>query len=379
MKKKIVAISLIAAMAFTLTACSSGKGKTEQEAKTDESGIQSDYKIEDCVTLGDYSGLEISLPGDYEVTTKQVNEYALSNAKQSAKPSYKDTDKKTVEEGDTVNIDYEGTKDGVAFAGGTAQGQYLTIGSHDFIDGFEDGLIGKKVGKTVKLDLTFPENYGNKDLAGADVVFTVKINKIVKEDNSVKFKLTDEFAKENLSCDSVKEYKKQIREYLETQNDSQKQSDTRQAVINKLKEICTVKEPEGILDERVSDYEKRFEKQNCKDTTLEAYLSDNYDGKTVDEFRSEVSAELKDTLQTELILEAIVKKEGLKLDEDAFKDYVKQQVSSYGYENDEAFYNAYHSDAKEGEKYVRKVYVCNQALDKVVEDAKVETSSSEKS
>lgn len=379
MKKKIVAISLAAAMAFTLTACSSGKEKTGQDAKTDESGIQSDYKIEDYVTLGDYSGLEISLPGNYEVTTKQVNEYALSNAKQSAKPSYKDTDKKTVEEGDTVNIDYEGTKDEVAFAGGTAQGQYLTIGSHDFIDGFEDGLIGKKVGKTVKLDLTFPENYGNKDLAGADVVFTVKINKIVKEDKSVKFKLTDEFAKENLSCDSVKEYKKQIREYLETQNDSQKQSDTRQAVINKLKEICTVKEPEGVLDERLSDYEKRFEKQNCKDTTLEAYLSDNYDGKTVDEFRSEVSAELKDTLQTELILEAIVKKEGLKLDEDAFKDYVKQQVSSYGYENDEAFYNAYHSDVKEGEKYVRKVYVCNQALDKVVEDAKVETGSSEKS
>lgn len=379
MKKKLFILLLTAAMASTSAACSNSKEKTGQEAKTDESGIQSDYEIEDYVTLGDYSGLEVSLPGDYEVTKKQVDEYALSNAEQSAEPAYKDTNKKTVEEGDTVNIDYEGTKDGVAFTGGTAQGQYLTIGSHRFIDGFEEGLVGKKVGKTVKLDLTFPENYGNEDLAGEAVVFTVKINKIVKEDKSVKFKLTDEFAKENLGCDSVKEYKEQVKEYLESQNDSQKQSDTRQDVIQQLKEICTVKEPEGILDERVSDYVKRFEKQNCADTTLEDYLADNYDGKTVDEFRSEVSAELKDTLQTELILEAIAKKEGLKLDEDAFEEYVKQQLTSYGYESEEAFYNAYHSDVDEGEKYARKIYVCNQALDKVVEDAKVETGSSEKS
>lgn len=379
MKKKLFIVLLAAAMASTSAACSNSKEKTDQEAKTDESGIQSDYKIEDYVTLGDYSGLKVSLPGDYEVTKEQVEEYALSNAEQSAQPSYKDTDKKTVEEGDTVNIDYEGKKDGVAFTGGTAQGQYLTIGSHRFIDGFEEGLVGKKVGKTVKLDLTFPENYGNEDLAGEAVVFTVRINKIVKEDKSAKFKLTDEFAKENLGCDSVKEYKEQVREYLETQNDSQKQSDMRQEVIQKLKEVCTVKEPEGILDERVSDYEKRFEKQNCADTTLKDYLADNYDGKTVDEFRSEVSAELKDTLQTELILEAIAKKEGLKLDEDAFEEYVKQQLTSYGYESEEAFYNAYHSDADEGEKYARKIYVCNQALDKVVEDAKVETGSSEKS
>lgn len=379
MKKKLFMLLLAASMASTVSACNNGKEKTGQEAKADENGIQSDYDIEELVKLGDYSALTVSLTGNYEVTKDQVDEYALNNAKQSAKPVYKDTDKKTVEDGDTVNIDYEGKKDGVAFQGGTAQGQYLTIGSDDFIDGFEDGLIGKKVGQTVELDLKFPEQYQNKDLAGAAVVFTVKINKIVKEDKSVKFKLTDEFAKENLECDTVKEYKEQVRQYLETQNDSMKQSDTRQAVINKLKEICTVKEPEGILDERVSDYIKRFEKQYCQDTKIEDYLKDNYNGKTIDEFRSEVSADLKDTLQTELILEAIVKKEGLTLDEDAFQDYVKQQMSSYGYKDEEAFYNIYHMDAKEGEEYARKIYICNQALDQVVKNAKVETASSEKS
>lgn len=379
MKKKLFMLLLAAAMASTVSACDNGKEKTGQEANADESGIQSDYNIEELVKLGDYSALTVSLTSSYEVTKDQVDEYALNNAKQSAKPVYKDTDKKIVEDGDTVNIDYEGKKDGVAFNGGTAQGHYLKIGSDDFIDGFEDGLIGKKVGKTVKLNLTFPEQYQNKDLAGAAVVFTVKINKIVEEDTSVKFKLTDEFAKENLGCDTVKEYKEQVKQYLETQNDSMKQSDTRQAVINKLKEICTVTEPEGVLEERVSDYVKRFENQYCQDTTIEDYLKDNYNGKTLDEFRSEVSAELKDTLQTELILEAIVKKEGITLDEDAFKDYVNQQMSSYGYEDEEAYYKIYNIDAKAGEEYARKVYVCNQVLDQVVENAKVETASSEKS
>jgi len=379
MKKKICISLLAVTMAFSLSACSSGKEKTGQETKAGESGIQSDYEVEDYVKLGDYTGLKVSLPANYEVTDEQVDEYAQANAKQYFKPVYKDTDKKVVEEGDTVNIDYEGKKDGVAFNGGTAQGHNLTIGSNDFIDGFEEGLVGKKVGKTVKLELTFPAQYGNKDLAGQDVVFTVKINKIVKEDTSVKFKLTDEFAKENLSCDSVKEYKKRVREQLEAQNESQKQSDIRQAVINKLKEVCTVKEPDGELDGRVSDYVKRFETQNCKDTTLEDYLKDNYNGKTVDEFKSEVSADLKDSLHTELILEAIVKKEGMKFDEDAYSEYVKQQMSSYGYEDEDAYYSIYNSDAKEGKEFARKIYICNQALDQVVEDAKVEAASSEKS
>ncbi len=380
MKKKLIMLLFAVVMASTTCACSSKKEKEKtQQGSADKSGIQSDYKIDDYVTLGEYSGLTVTLAGSYEVTKDQVEEYALYNAKQQAKPVYKDTDKKVVEEGDTVNIDYEGKKDGVAFNGGTAQGHYLTIGSNDFIDGFEDGLIGKKVGETVDLNLTFPTQYPNKDLAGADVVFTVKINKIAKEDTSVKFKLTDEFAKENLSCDSVKEYKKQIKDQLELQNENQKQSDIRQAVINKLKEICTVKEPNGVLDERVTDYVKRFEAQNCKETTLEDYLKDNYNGKTVEEFRSESSAELKDSLHTELILEAIVKKEGMSLDEDAFKEYVNQQMSSYGYQDEDAFYNVYNSDAKEGEKFARKIYICNKALDKVVEDAKVETGSEKKS
>ena len=93
-------------------------------------------------------------------------------------------EKSVVESGDTVNIDFEGKKDGVAFDGGTSQGYNLTIGSGSFIDGFEDGLIGVNVGDTVDLNLTFPEGYQNADLAGQDVVFTVTVNFICASNSS---------------------------------------------------------------------------------------------------------------------------------------------------------------------------------------------------
>ena len=154
----------------------------KQDAKEETSKAdQVSYDIKKSVTLGDYIGLKVSLPNEYKVTKEQVEDYALSMAQYNAQPVYKDTNKKTVEEGDIVNIDYEGKKDGEAFEGGTASGYHLEIGSDNFIDGFEDGLIGAKVGQTLDLNLTFPENYPSTDLAGAAVVFTVKVNKIVKE------------------------------------------------------------------------------------------------------------------------------------------------------------------------------------------------------
>ena len=167
MKKKIMMILLAAVMTVSAGAC--GKEKQEKpesgstDTQTDDKGgkdadAESDggegaakadqvsYEADQCVTLGDYSALEISLPNEYKVTKAQIDDYALSMAQYNAKPVYKDTKKKTVEDGDTVNIDYEGKKDGVAFPNGTDEDFNLTIGSNSFIDGFEEGLIGKKVG-----------------------------------------------------------------------------------------------------------------------------------------------------------------------------------------------------------------------------------------
>lgn len=386
MKRKIIMILLAAVMTMSAAACgdekqesgSSSQSQTDDEGE-DQGGGEAEaaadkisYDIGKCVTLGDYSNLKISLENTYKVTKKDVEEYALNAAQSNAQPVYRDTDKKKVEEGDTVNIDYEGKKDGVAFDGGTAQGYNLTIGSDQFIDGFEDGLIGVKVGKTVDLNLTFPEGYPSEDLAGADVVFTVKVNKIVEEDPDAKFELNDEYVQQNTNFKTVEEYKENVKSYLKSRNESDKERDTRQAVIDKLLEICEVTMPEDLLDARVSDYIVQFTNNNCSEgQSLADFLTDNYNGMSEDDFRADIKNEMQVNLETELILEAIVEKEKLELDEEAFQEFVKEQMSSYGYETEEDFYKANGVNAKSGEAYERKVYVCNRALDMVVENASV--------
>ena len=194
-KKKFMVIALSALMAVSVIGCG-----TKSEDQASESTAQSEQKTYDVakyVTLPAYKNMDVTVSGTYEVTEDDVRDYV--NNMCSYYPEYEDTDKTVVENGDCVDIDYEGKKDGVAFDGGTAQGYVLEIGSGTFIDGFEDGLIGVKVGETVDLNLTFPENYQSKELAGADVVFTVTVNKIVKKTETSYEDLTDEYVASNLN------------------------------------------------------------------------------------------------------------------------------------------------------------------------------------
>ncbi len=385
MNKKIMIVLLSAVMAVSAAACGNGKGgkgsaggsgQESTENKTKDSAAASDvsYDLEKDVKLGKYMGLKVGLPNTYKVTKKQIEEYAENVGQYYAKPTYKDTDKKTVEDGDTVNIDYEGKKDGVAFDGGTAADQYLTIGSNSFIDGFEDGLIGKKVGETVDLNLTFPEDYQSEEMAGADVVFTVTIHKIVKEDKSKKFELTDSFVQENFQCENVSEFKKQVKENLETMNENTKTSDTRRAVLEQLQKVCEATVPQELLDARVDSYIEVFTKTNVTEegATLEDYLKEKRDGMTQEDFRKEVVTEMESSLKTEMILEAIAKKEGIEIDEEAFKNYVQQQMTTNGCEKEEDFYKLNGTDAESGEAYTRKIFLGMNALNVIVDNAEIE-------
>ena len=387
MKKKMMMVLLAAVLSVSAGACGKEKQNDNQAGtQTDDKRTEAldneedatakadqvSYDVKKCVTLGKYSGLQVSLPNDYKVTKEQVDDYALGMAQYNAQPVYKDTDKKKVEEGDTVNIDYEGKKDGVAFEGGTASGYNLTIGSNSFIDGFEEGLVGVKVGQTVDLDLSFPENYPSADLAGAAVVFTVKVNKIVVEDPDAKFELNDEFVRQNYDCETVEEYKEKVKSYLKEENKTNKEKDTRQEVINILLENSKVTIPDELMEARLEDSILIFTNRNCTDgTTLKDFLTTNYNGMTEEDFRSDIANEVKTNLQTELILEAIAQEEGVKLEEEAFQDYVQQQMEANGYASAEDFYKANGVTAKSGETYERKVFVCNRALDLVIENAEV--------
>ena len=154
---------------------------TETAESVDLSALETitlkDINLEDYLTLGEYKGVTAEVTG-IEITDEDV-ENELANV-YAQDPMLVDVTDRAVENGDTVNIDYVGKYADTleAFDGGTAEGASLTIGSHSYIDGFEDGLIGAKIGETVDLNLTFPENYGATDLAGKDVIFTVTVNGI---------------------------------------------------------------------------------------------------------------------------------------------------------------------------------------------------------
>lgn len=205
---RILAVAVLSALIFTLCAC--GDEATENTDNKGEKTVLVNYgtliygstDLSEYVTLGNYKDLSVDTSSEeYKsaytgIVQKDINSNNIVNK----------TVKGKVKDGDTVNIDYEGKRDGVAFQGGTAKGYDLKIGSGTFIPGFESGLIGVNIGDTVDLNLKFPENYGKSDLAGAAVVFTVKVN-YVKNDGEVK--MEDHYSE--LGFTSFEEYEQNTR------------------------------------------------------------------------------------------------------------------------------------------------------------------------
>ena len=243
MKKRFAALLLAAAAVVSLAGC----GQTKSLA------YLKNIKASDYVELSDdYSHVTVEVPAETEVTDEMVEN--TINYKLSSSAAYQEvTDHDTVKKGDTVNIDYTGTKDGKEFSGGSAKDYDLTIGSGSFIDGFEDGLIGHKKGENVTLNLTFPKDYSNTDLAGQDVVFKVTINKIEK---LVTPELTDEWvAEQNIDgVSTVDEFRDYTKKQMQSYYDDSHKSDIQEAIVKKLLKSCTfVKDPPAEMVQRYYD------------------------------------------------------------------------------------------------------------------------------
>lgn len=322
-----------------------------------------DYKVEKYVKLNDYMNMTVELTNDYSVSDEDIQNYI--EYLMSQYPAYEVSDKKTVESGDVVNIDYVGKVDGEEFSGGSATGQHLTIGSGSFIDGFEDGLIGKKVGETVDLNLKFPDTYSNNpDLAGKDVVFTVTINSIDTKKEMTYDDLTDEYVSENFAgsgITTVDGLKTTVSSSLEQQNYSSKMQEIQSAVLSKLLEECEVTLPDGLLDQRVSEYKDRVNKA----VEESGKTFDEYMNMSEEDFDKQVPDYIQESLKQELILEAIVKDQKISISQKKFEAFVDSYVSQYGMKDRNAMYEEYG-----GEDYVRLSYAENQALSKVMDSVK---------
>lgn len=387
MKKKLVALLLSAVMVLSVAGCGSGEGDavdgTETvettEASTSEPSASGAFDLTagEYVTLCDYENIDVTISDDYEMSDEALETY-ITSWMEYAGPFYKEvTDRTVIEEGDIVNLDYVGKLDGVAFDGGSAENQYIDVYNNTsadggaYIDGFTDGIKGASVGDVVDCDVTFPESYGNADLAGKAVVFTFTINSI--QETMTWDDFDDAYVSENFGVESVEELRTQLQSGLSDHMDYYKWYDISTQVQSYLTDNCTVEIPEDYLAARVADYKKQFIEYYCggDESQLEQIVS-TYFGNTVEEMEESWKEDQESSIKLELILSAIADEMGLEFDAEEYESYVESMVSGNGYESAEAMYELYgYGDAAYGEKYFKNIYVCNLALEQLVNNAQV--------
>ena len=250
------------------------------------------------VTLGEYKGVEVKREHTL-VTEDEVNaEIEKERNKQAAEVS---VDNRAVAEGDTVNLDYSGSVDGVKFAGGTAEAQTLKIGSHTFIPGFEEQMVGMNIGEEKDLEVTFPEEYHAKELAGKKAVFHVKVNSITETQLPA---LDDDFAKDISEFDTLDAYKADVRAKLEAQAAERDNNAFTNAVIEKVMANATVEIPDAMverqIDSMVRNFEARLAQQGLK---LADFIK--YTGQDEKSFRNQYREQAEKSVRANLVLEAV--------------------------------------------------------------------------
>lgn len=340
-----------ACMSLMLVACSGKKAADSSENK--------DYA--DYVTLGSYKGMELT-EKTVKVTDQdlqdKINEILSQNS------TAKEIKKGKVKEGDTVNIDFKGTKDGVAFDGGTATGQSLTIGSNTYIEGFEDGLIGVKVGDTVDLNLTFPENYGNEDLNGQDVVFEVKVNYI--EGKKVTPKWNDNFVQGISDYNTTKDYEQELKEELNKDAEESVKYDLEYQILDNLVndskyESLPEKDVNSYTDSMKKYYKDYAEKNNMEYKDL---LSNTFQ-MSEDEFNAQVQSTAENAIKQKVAVYAVAEKEKLKPEGDELEKKELAIAQQYGYDKLEDFATAY------GDDYAEQLVIRQVVIDYIKENAKI--------
>ena len=342
MKKYLIIATLLLACMFTATACGTEKGTPGETIFTPTPTAAADntqsqvlaelYPIKEIVTIGQYKEIEVT-PLDLTVTDAEVELELLLSLKEYVT----DTDRKEVQKYDLANIDFEGKKDGVAFSGGTAEGYDLFIGSDNFIPGFEDGLIGVAVGETVDLPLTFPETYGNAELAGQDVVFTVTVNSIKELPE-----ITDAFISEKTEFDTVDAYKEDIRATLQSSYDatidSQFETDVMAAIVaGATFHMDLSQEINAYAANMKSMYESYA---SMYGVSLDVYISAMF-GMSLSTFNAELPKSAEQVVKSYYAMLAIADAENMKVSDAEYEEYAEEMMLSYGYESIEALETDY--------------------------------------
>ena len=377
MKKFIRKAALAAACAALFGAFAAGCAKTEEDpaetvqesagesAAEDGTAAAEDYgpeaylngiTVSDYVTLGDYKGVKVSV--DAAVVTDEYLDSYIDYVLQSNMLTTEVTDR-PVQEGDIVNIDYEGKIDGVAFDGGTAEGYDLAIGSGSFIDGFEDGLIGAETGETRDVEVTFPEDYHGTDVAGKDAVFTVTVNSISVETLP---ELTDEFVQGlGVGAETVEEYRQYAYDLLMEEQQANHDAEAEMAVLETVMNNAKLQDPPEDMTNRY--YSRLIDNMNYYASMygydLETFLSLNGTSEeTIMESAGNAAKQL-------ITMQAIAEAEGMEVTDEELDEEIEANAVSMGYEDADAY-----REALDVEGY-REYMLTEKVLDFLLENAEV--------
>lgn len=274
------------------------------------------------VTLGDYKGIEIDKV-EVEVTEEDVQAELLNVQKQNARNI--PVEDRAAKMEDEVTIDFEGFVDGEAFEGGKGENYQLTLGSHSFIDTFEDQIVGKNIGEEFDVNVTFPENYQATDLAGKPAVFKCKLNGIKETELP---ELDDEFASEVSEFDTMDEYKTDIAATLKAKKEKAAKNTKEGLVIDKIIENASMEIPEPMVDTTKEQMLNEFAQQiSYQGLSMEQYFQ--FTGMTKEKFLETATPEAERRIKSRLVLEAIAKTEDIQVSDDELNDELKKMAEMY--------------------------------------------------
>lgn len=322
--------------------------------------ITAEVTVKPEVELGEYKGIEVEKV-EYNVTEEDVmNELKMMQDKNARIIEAED---RPVKKGDILTIDYKGFIGDEQFEGGTAENQTLEIGSGRFIPGFEEQLIGKTKGEEVEINVKFPEEYHAKDLAGKEATFKVNIHEIKEKELP---ELDDEFAKDVSEVDTLDELKKEIKNKLEKTAKDNEKRENENRVIEKIVENSKVDIPKVMIENQINSELQEFSyRLKIQGIELNQYLE--LTNTKIEDLREQFREGAEKAVKTELVLEAISKKENIKETEEEIDKEIEEFAKQYGQEVDKFKANIRETDLE----YIKMGIIRKKTIDFLVENAKL--------
>ncbi len=280
-------------------------------------------------TLADYKGMEVER---HPVTVEEAEVDQVISSEQQKNAVIRPVER-AAKEGDTVQIDYAGSVDGVAFEGGTAEKQQLELGSGSFIPGFEEQIVGHKAGESFDVNVTFPEKYHAEDLAGKDAVFAVVLHEVQEKDIP---EADDDFAQDVSEYDTMKEYRDAIRKDLQEKAEERDLNRRQNDALAKLAEISDVKVPQSMIDDQVEVEIRNMANQlQQMGLSFDQYLQ--YSGQSIDMMRANYTPMARARVAGDLVLGSLVEEQKFEATEEEIADEMKEIAQTYGAQDPEDF------------------------------------------